>query len=428
MPDAPVTPAAGVPQLAEHLFRHEAGNLVSMLTGIFGMSRLQLAEDVVQEAMIRALQTWPYQGIPANPAAWLMQTAKNRALDLIRREKSFHDKQPEIIAGWERDTSTEDVVRLDSEIADDRLRLFFACCHPLVSIEDQTVLALKTLCGFSPAEIASGIFSTEGAIAKRLTRARQKIRDLGIPFEIPAGEELSARLDGVLKILYLLFNEGYKASSGDSLIREDLCKEAIRLGDSLSHHPIASQPRTHALLALMLLNGARLRSRQDAAGNILRLEEQDRSTWDREMIALGLQHLARSAQGTEISEYHLQAGIAACHATAADDATTPWPRILQHYDHWMVLNDSPVVALNRAVALAKVQGPAAGIQAVESIRNRQSLQSYYLVHAVLGELYAQAGDFLQAVRHLRSALELAEMKSEQLFLLKQLRGYEAQVE
>jgi RNA polymerase sigma factor (sigma-70 family) len=421
-------PDVEIPKLAEHLFRHEAGKLVSALTGIFGMARLQLAEDVVQEAMVRALQTWPYHGIPANPAAWLMQTAKNRALDLIRREKSFHDKQPEIVASldrWSGDPDTAAPPRFDDEIHDDRLRLIFACCHPLIPRDDQTALALRTLCGFSPAEIASAFLTTEAAINKRLTRARQKIRDLGIPFEIPTGAELAPRLDGVLQVLYLLFNEGYKASSGENLVREDLCAEAIRLATLLAGHPSADQPATHALLALMLLNAARLPGRMDSLGNVLRLKEQDRSTWHKPMISQGLLHLARAADGESLSEYHLQAIIAASHATAADDASTDWPGILARYNQWLEINDSPVIALNRAVALAKVHGPAAGIEAVEAIHPRKPLNSYYLVHAVLGEFEAQLGHFQTAVTHLQKALDLAEVKSEQAFLLKQLQGYEA---
>ena len=248
-----------ISRLAEHLFREEAGKLVSVLTGIFGIDRLQLAEDVVQEALVRALQTWPYYGIPKNPAAWITQTAKNLALDLIRREKLFRDKQSEISASfeqWSTDSVAGDSPLFDTEIKDGRLRLMFACCHPLIPQESQTALALKTLCGFSAGEIAKAFLTTEAAIAKRLTRARQRIRELSIPFEIPSGEELSSRLDGVLQTVYLLFNEGYKASSGESLVREELCYEAIRLATLLSEHPAANQPRTHALVALTLLNAS----------------------------------------------------------------------------------------------------------------------------------------------------------------------------
>jgi RNA polymerase sigma factor (sigma-70 family) len=426
--DAQASPVAEVPRLAEHLFRHESGKLVSVLTRIFGLDRLQMAEDVVQEALVRALQTWPYNGVPGNPAAWLMQTAKRLALDLIRREKLFLDKQPEITATIEQRMGVPDSVdapMFDDEIKDGRLRLIFACCHPLVSQESQTALALKTLCGFSPGEIARAFLTTEAAIAKRLTRARQSIHEAAIPFEIPAGADLSARLDGVLQVLYLLFNEGYKASSGESLVRAELCHEAIRLTTSLAEHPATRQPRTHALLALMLLNASRLPARTDADGNILRLQEQDRSMWDRVMIGLGIYHLGLAAAGDELSEYHLQAGIAACHCTARDYQSTDWTAILAHYDQWLKISDSPVVALNRAVAVANVDGPAAGIRAVEAISNARQLESYYLTYAVLGEFNAQLHLYLSAATHFRKALQLTELKSEQSFLSKRLRECEA---
>lgn len=419
-------PAAEVPRLTEHLFRQEAGKLVSILTGIYGIERLQLAEDAVQESLVRALQTWPFYGVPENPAAWLMQTARHYALDVIRREKNFRAKEPAIIASVSAgqimtETDGGEPARFDDEIKDDRLRLMFACCHPLIAPEAQTALALKTLCGFSPAEIANAFLTTEAAIAKRLTRARQKIRELEIPFEIPTGAELFTRLDGVLQILYLLFNEGYKASGGESLVRKELCDEAIQLAVLLAGHPATAQPRVHALAALMLLNASRLPARVDAQGNFLRLKDQDRSLWNQTMIARGLLHLAESADGEELTEYHLQAGIAACHATAADDASTNWPRILAHYDHWTTMNDSLVIVLNRAVALAKVDGAQAGIDAVEAIRHQPPMRDYYLVHSVLGEFEAQLNRFQTAADHFRRALQLAEVKSEQLFLSDRLQ-------
>ena len=420
------SPGSHVIQLTDHLFRHEAGKLVSILTGIFGIHRLQLAEDVVQEALVRALQTWPFYGIPENPAAWLMQTAKHRALDLIRRENSFLEKQPKIVAFIEQRLTDDAEVgpMFEDEIKDDRLRLMFACCHPQLTQESQTALALKVLCGFSPQEIASAFLTTEAAISKRLTRARQRLQEDQVAFEIPSGVELPSRLDVVLQILYLLFNEGYKASRGDSLIREDLCMEAIRMANLLAGHPAGNQPRTHALLALMLLNGARLKARLNPSGDILRLEEQDRSLWNAAMIQQGVIHLGRSAQGDQASEYHLQAGIAACHCLAPNAAATDWPQILRLYDHLMQINDSPIIALNRAVALAKVQGPEKGLAAVESILDRQPLDSYHLFHAVLGELEGQRKQFQTAAAHLRMALELTEMASERTLLNKRLQEYE----
>ena len=416
-----------ISRLADHLFRHEAGKLISVLTGIFGINRLQLAEDVVQESLVRALRTWPYAGIPQNPAAWLTQTAKNLALDLIRREKLFHDKEPQIIAfmeQWPSDSMAGESPIFESEIRDGRLRLMFACCHPALSPEDQTALALKTLCAFSANEIANAFLTTEAAIAKRLTRAKQRIRDEHIPFEIPAGAELSRRLDVVLQTLYLLFNEGYKASSGDDLIKEDLCQEAIRLGALLAEHPTGNQPRIHALVALMLLNAARLPARMDSEGNILRLKEQDRSTWNQAMIARGIKHLSESAAGEELSAYHLQAGIAACHCVASDYESTDWRKILSLYDLLMELDGSPVIALNRAVAVANVDGPQAGIEAVEAIHNGSQLKSYYLLYAVLGEFEKQLNNFQAAIDNFRKALELTELTSEQLFLSKRLQDSE----
>jgi RNA polymerase sigma-70 factor (ECF subfamily) len=419
-------PTGEVSQLAEHLFRHEAGKLVSVLTGIFGMDRLQLAEDVVQEALARALQTWPFYGVPKNPAAWLTQTAKNLALDLLRREKNFRDKEPRIIAWieqWSGDADSESP-QFENEIKDGRLRLMFACCHPVLPQEMQIALALKTLCGFSPNEIAKAFLTSEAAIAKRLVRARQKIRDAGVRFEIPAGEEISSRLDVVLHTLYLLFNEGYKASSGETLLREDLCSEAIRLTTALVEHPVGNQPRAHALLALMLLNAARSPARLDANGNILRLREQDRSTWNKAMIARGLMHLNESANGDEVTEYHLQAGISACHCAAPNYEATDWPRILSMYDSLIELDDSPVIALNRAVAVAHVKGPAAGIAAVQASQKRQSLAGYYLLYAALAEFEMQLKDFPNAAEHLRQAIENTALASEKSFLSERLRECE----
>jgi RNA polymerase sigma-70 factor (ECF subfamily) len=312
----------------------------------------------------------------------------------------------------------------ETEIQDDRLRLMFVCCHPLITQEDQVALALKTLCGFSPAEIAKAFLTTEAAIAKRLVRAKQKIRDAQIRFEIPEGEELSRRLDSVLRSLYLLFNEGYKASSGEKLVREDVCEEAIRLTRLLAEHPSGNQPRTHALLALMLLNTARIPARVDGKGNLLRLHEQDRTRWNHGMIARGMLHLAQSAAGDEITEYHLQAGIAGCHCAAKDYAATDWPQILGLYDLLVEFDDSPVVALNRAVAVAEVHGPQAGIEAVGAIQNLESLESYYLLHAVLGEFESRLNHPLAAAGHFRKAMELAGIKSEQAFLFKRIQACE----
>jgi RNA polymerase sigma factor (sigma-70 family) len=413
----------GVSQLVEHLFRHESAKMVATLTRIFGVEHLTLAEDVVQEALGRALQTWPYRGIPGNPSAWIMRASRNLALDVIRREKVFRGKEAEIAHLIEAGGSStpEAAIFSANEIADDRLRMMFVCCHPVIPPEAQVALTLKTLCGFSVIEISRAFLTTEAAIAKRLTRAKQKIQETRVPFEIPVGDELARRLESVLQSLYLLFNEGYKASSGDKLIREELCHEAIRLTESLAQHPAGNESKTHALLALMLLNAARLAARQDLEGNLRRLEEQDRTRWDQAMIERGMSHLRESASGDSMSEYHLQAGIAACHATAVDYEATDWGRILSLYDRLMEFDDSPIVALNRAVAVANVHGPQAGLQTVRAIPDRKKLASYYLLYAVIGELEMRLNNREAAAQEFRKAFELAETKSERAFLLKRLQ-------
>jgi RNA polymerase sigma-70 factor (ECF subfamily) len=354
-----------------------------------------------------------------------MRAARNLALDVVRREKVFREKEPEITRLVEEGNSLQDkVIFREEEIADDRLRMLFVCCHPLIPAEAQVTLALKALGGFSVGEIARAFLTTEAAIAKRLTRAKQKIRDAQIPFEIPTGEQLGGRLDGVLQSLYFLFNEGYKASSGANLVREEICHEAIRLTGLLAEHAAGNMPKTHALLALMLINTARLPARQDGDGNLLLLNEQDRTSWDQAMIARGMFHLAQSAAGEEITEYHLEAGIAACHSGARDYASTDWRRILELYDQLVEFDDSPVVALNRAVALAEVHGPQAGIEAVSASRNLTSLESYYLLYAVLGEFESRLHHARAAAAHFRKSLQLAEIKSEQAFLAKRLEACE----
>ncbi len=397
--------------------------MVATLTGIFGIEHWNLAEDVVQEALARALQTWPYRGVPENPAAWIMRASRNLALDVVRREKVFRAKEPEITRLMERDGSAhEAAIFPEHEIADDRLRMMFVCCHPVIPPEAQVALALKTLCGFSVPEISHAFLTTEAAIAKRLTRAKQKIQEAQVSFEIPTGDELTRRLDSVLQSLYLLFNEGYKASSGENLVRGELCNEAIRLTELLAQHSAGNESKTHALLALMLLNAARIPAREDDKGNLLRLEEQDRAVWDQTMIARGMFHLRESAAGADISEYHFQAGIAACHATAIDYKSTDWVRILSLYDRLIEVDDSPVVALNRAVAVSNVRGPEAGLQTLRAIRDREKLDSYYLFYAVVGELEMRLNNHAAAAEQFRKAFELAETKSERAFLLKRLQA------
>ena len=396
--------------------------MVSILTRSFGFENLSLAEDVVQDALLQAMRQWPFKGVPSNPSAWLIQVARNRALDMLRRQQNFRIKQDAIAEFLEHGgtSAAPAAAQFEDEIRDDQLRMMFACCHPALPNEAQVALTLKTLCGFNEKEIAAAFLTSSVAITKRLMRARQKIRETAIALEIPAGTELLNRLDAILQTLYLLFNEGYKASQGDELVRRDLCEEAIRLATLLAEHPAGDQPKTHALLALMLFNAARLRSRADAEGNIHLLAQQDRTLWNRQMIDHGLAHLNQSAAGTEISEFHLEAGIASCHCAAPNYEATDWGRILSLYDMLIDLNPSPVIALNRAVALANVEGAAMGLSAVESIEPRDLLENYYLFHAVLGQFHLELKNFEEAAHRFRRAAQLTGSKSEQAFLQRKL--------
>ena len=404
--------------VADDLFRREGARLVATLAAHLGTHRLQLAEDVVQEALVRALQTWPYRGIPANPAAWLTQAAKNLALDALRRERTWQRKETQVTAEQER-WLTRDEPADESHLSDDTLRLLFVCFHPQLSIEAQLALALRTVCGLSPAEIGAAFLTSEAAIAKRLVRARQLIRDLRLPFAVPDAADLPPRLEGVLAALYLLFNEGYKASAGPRLIREELCHEAIRLTRLLVTHAASSRPATHALLALMCLNAARLPARLTASGEIVRLQHQDRGQWDTRLIQEGTLALGAAATGDHLSPYHLEAGIAACHCLAEDEENTDWSRILSLYDQLLLLKPTPIVAMNRCVAVARVHGPGAGWEALENIPNRPSLEAQPLYHAIRASFSAALGRPDDARAAYQRAAALARCDAERAFLQRQ---------
>src|SRR4051812_10054143 len=425
LPDHPTNNAAPssarASQVVEHFFRHETGRLHGALTRMLGPGNLTLVEDVAQGALLQAMRTWSIGGVPPNPSAWITRVAINLARDQMRHRRMSFSKETNIITHIEQ-MLPEPVAVGDGEleIRDDALRLMFVCCHPELAPDAQVVLALKVMCGFSSGEIARAFLSSEAAIEKQLTRTKQRIRDANIGFEIPQAQDLSARLDGVHAALYLLFNEGYKASAGERLLREELCQEAVRLMTLLVAHPAGQTSRSHALLALMLLTAARFPSRTDDQGDLLRLDDQDRSKWDQALIERGLLHLVQAAQGNEVSEYHLQAGIAACHCTAKDYASTDWSRILRHYDDLYQIKPSPVVALNRAVAVANVHGPKAGLKAVAEIEQRDRLESHYLLHAVVGELQWRLKNHTAAAESYRQALRFAQVGPEQLYLTRML--------
>lgn len=416
------TPEARASGLVENFFRHETARLHGALTRLLGPGHLSLVEDVAQEAMLKALRTWSIGGFPANPSAWITSVAMNLARDALRHRRMSSSKESAVITHLEITAPAPFAPDGEGEtrIRDDSLRLMFVCCNPSLAPDAQVVLALKVLCGFSTGEIARAFMSNEAAIEKQLTRTKQRIKAAGVGFELPEGAELSTRLAGVLGTLYLLFNEGYKASAGDRLVREELCREAIRLTAQLLAHPAGRTPASHALAAFMLLTAARFPTRVDEQGDLLRLDDQDRSKWDHALIERGLGHLAEAACGDTLSEYHLQAGIAACHCTASDYASTDWTRILRLYEDLHTLKPSPIVALNRAVAVAHVHGPQAALDAIAAISQREKLENHYLLHAVVGELAHRLGRHEEAMKNFRRALHFARVGPEQLHLAKML--------
>ena len=404
--------------LVAHLFRHQAGRIVAALTRVFGSRYLSLAEDAVQDALIKALQQWPFKGIPENPAAWLTLVARNRALDLLRRDSSLELKVAELKRSLTQSSAFTDNSS-DGEM-DDQLALILMCSHPALAIEAQVALTLKTACGFSTAEIARAFLTPEATIAQRLVRAKSQIREQGIVIDPPDAKLMPERLDGVLHVIYLLFNEGYGATRGSELVRADLCEEAIRLGTLLLHHSLR-MPACHALLALMLLQAARLPARTQDDGTLAILAKQDRSLWDQRLIAVGLRHLGWSAAGDTLTVYHLQAEIAAIHAKAKSDADTDWPGIAALYDQLYQLESTPIVALNRAIARSRSEGPGAGIRALEEIDSHPALRQYHLFSAVGAEFWKQIGDFRRAADAYRAALACSCTEPERRFLESQLQ-------
>lgn len=408
--------------LVDHLFRHQAGRMVATLTRIFGSDRLDLAEEVVQDALVKALERWPYRGVPQNPTAWLIQVAKRHALDVLRRESSFDEKSAELLIRW---PVVSEAPR--GEELDDQLAMIFMCCHPDLPDESRLALTLKTVMGFGVEEIARAFLTKEATIAQRLVRAKRVIRDRPLVFELPDGSELAARLDAALEVLYLLFNEGYAAHGGENLIRAELCEEAIRLGRLVVDHLKTGVPKTHALLALMLLHAARLPARVDEAGDLFLLSVQDRSRWDCRLIAQGLAHLDRSAEGNEMSAYHFEAGIAACHVTAPNYEATDWAYIAELYDQLYAVKPTPVVALNRAVARSRLSGPDAGLREIEAIQAHHAMRDYYLLPAVEAELWRELGKHEPAITAYQRALACPCTEPERRFLLKRVQSMTGQV-
>jgi RNA polymerase sigma factor (sigma-70 family) len=399
-----------VQALVDHLFRHEAGRMVAILTRLFGIHNLELAEDILQDTLHQALKDWSLGPIPDNPSGWLMVVAKRKAINAVRRERlhrSFAKDMDALLKSEWTTAFTMDHVFLEDEIKDSQLRMIFTCCHPALPMEGQLALTLKTLCGFNIAEIAAAMLTTESNINKRLYRAKERIRNEQIPFTVPAGHHLLPRLDAVLLVIYLLFNEGYNSSGDNTVIRQDLCLEAMRLAALLTEKPVTNGYRpVYALLALLCFHSARFDARMDTNNSLIVLEEQDRSRWNRELINKGIQFLSQSSGGDQVTAYHLEAAIAAEHCLAPEFASTNWTRIHNYYIALEKLKPSSVIRLNLAIVTGKKDGPRAALLLLHNLEQNRALDNYYLLDASLGEFYRQLGQKEEALTYFRRAQEL----------------------
>jgi len=417
MDSADVTSPAATGALLDHLFRRQAGRMVAHLVRLLGPPYLSLAEEAVQQSMVRALEVWPYQGVPEKPEAWLFRVAHNSAIDTLRRYQFIGARTQDIVAALGHPAAPDPAhPGIEEHLRDDELRMIFMCCHPEIARDSAVTLSLKVCCGFSIREIARAFLAEESAIAQRIVRARRQIQERRLSLDMPRGPDLELRLDAVLEVLYFLFNEGYTAHEGDTLIRRDLCLEALRLARLVAGSSL-NAPRVDALVALMALQVARMPARTDDAGELILLDEQDRGRWDQQLIALGFEHFDRSIAGDTASEYHVQAAIAATHARSSND----WPLILELYDQLLALNDSPVVRLNRAVAVAKVRGAAEALASIEPLRENAKLREYYLLMALRGHLLSALGRGAEAAEAFRAALECRCSEPERRFLERKCR-------
>jgi RNA polymerase sigma factor (sigma-70 family) len=416
-----------VSQIVDHLFRHEAGKMIAVLTKFFGLQQVELAEDMVQETLLTAFETWKLKGIPDNLRAWLYQVAKNKILTYLKREQNFHKN---IAHNLSYSIENEALIHtkldeffLENEIEDAQLRMMFACCHPSVSTDLQLILMLKTLCGLSIKEIAAALLSQEDTIAKRLFRAKEKIKQEGILLEVPVGNELIERLDAVLKAIYLLFNEAYKSTSTDTVIRQELSDEALRLGALLAGDPLSifgkNAPKINALMSLMCFHAARFDSRLDVAGNIILLENQDRTLWNPYLIKQAYSFFKASSEGSDISEYHIEAGIASYHTQAQSFEKTNWQAIFYCYNLLYSIKPTPIIAFNRAIARGYNEGAKAGIEVLLEI---EGLDKNHFYHTALGDFYLKNNQKVKAKAAYELALKFVFLGAEKKVIMDKIRN------
>ena len=414
-----------VQQTVDHLFRHESGKMISVLSKLLGLQHLDAAQDIVQDTLLQAMHTWSLNGMPDNPGAWLHRVARNKAIDYLRRDKTFRALAPQY--GYLKQSERTLIPVIDEffekeAVQDSQLRMIFACCHPSIPLESQIALALKTLCGLSISEIARAFLIDEETIAKRIYRAKEKIRNEKIELELPHSSQLQKRIDAVLQCLYLLFNEGYNSSHPERLIREDLCEEAMRLAFLLTQNSLTNLPRTNAMLALFCFQASRLQSRLDDHGNIILLKQQDRTKWYKPLVQKGFQFL-EGATGEETSVYHLEAAIAYLHAKAPSFEATDWKTIYQLYTILAEHHPTPFVALNKAIAA----GYATDKQtALEQLLQIKGLEKYYLYYTAVGDIYFESDQKDEAMLQYQKALLLTSSTIEQNFLTEKIKTCKAQ--
>jgi len=386
--------------------------MAAVLTRFLGADQMELAEDLVQDTLLKAMEVWPYHGIPENPSAWLYKVAKNKTIDYLRTSQRRHkiqlELQVELKSEWGLSSSVNQLFMKD-EIQDSVLRMMFACCHPVIPQESQIALTLKTLGGLSTLEIAHAFLTSEETIAKRVFRAKEKMREEHIRLDVPDPRELASRLSSVLKVLYLLFNEGYNSSHPDTLIREDLCEEAMRLTYLLLQHPSTNQPKVNALIALMCLQAARFPARLNDQGMIVLLQEQDRTKWNQPLLERGLNFLRSSFLGDQLTEYHVEAAIASVHAIAPTFEQTNWSELLKLYELLAEMKPGSMVALNKAIAIGYAKSPDEGLRALQEIKE---MEGHYLHASALGNFYLMKGDRQLAGRHFKIALSKTFSKTE----------------